>query len=115
MSKSYDQTAEQRISEEMESRMSAIERYYNVESYDEQAEAQAELEPLTIDREILIHIQLSTGGPGDGFKLRYSTDAELIGGVYYFADWYDYAERILSYEEAERVAEAYGVYVEPER
>jgi hypothetical protein len=110
-----EQSADERITENMLSRMGDIERYFSIDDDDERDHFQEnELDPLAIDREILIHIQLSTGGPGDGFKLRYSTDGDLLGGVYYFADWYDYAERPLSTEEADQVAEAYGIYVEPE-
>lgn len=112
---SREQSAAERVTEHMLSRMASIEAYFAAETDEERADVEDSLDNvLTIDREILIHIQLSTGGPGDGFKLRYTTDGELIGGVYYFADWWDYADRALSYEEAEQVAEAYGIYVEPE-
>ena len=72
-------------------------------------------EPLSIDHRIEIDICLSTGGPADGFKLTYDTDGELRSGVYYYAPWYGYEEIQLTTSEAERVADAYGIYVEPER
>lgn|SRR3990167_1894225 len=66
-------------------------------------------EPLSIDTTKTVKIQLSWGGDGDGFKLEYSNDNELISGVYYWEDWGVYQEVSLSDEEADKVAAFYYI------
>lgn len=44
-------------------------------------------EPLAMVPEVLVDIQLSTGGDADGFKLIFDEDYTVIKGVYYWADW----------------------------
>lgn len=66
-------------------------------------------EPLAFSKEIVIDIQLSTGGDADGFKLSFDETCELISGVYYWADWGVYEEIKLSYEELDIVDSLYSV------
>lgn len=63
---------------------------------------------LEIDKSIVINVLLSTGGPEDGFEVRYNPETkEFVSGVYYFKDWYDGARRPLSDEELDNVVQAY--------
>ncbi|MHA1329603.1 MAG: hypothetical protein ACTSR2_00865 [Candidatus Hodarchaeales archaeon] len=64
-------------------------------------------QPLSIEKNYRITIQLSWGGGADGFILEYNKDKELIGGFYYWADWGFYQELPLTLEEAERVESVY--------
>ncbi len=66
-------------------------------------------EPLAFSKEILVDIQLSTGGDADGFKLTFNKEKELLKGVYYWADWGVYEEVELSEEELELVDNLYSV------
>lgn len=66
-------------------------------------------EPLSISKVITHTIMLSYGGPEDGFKIAYSEDNELLGGVYYFKDWGTYDETPITNEQAEQIAELYGL------
>lgn len=66
-------------------------------------------EPLAITREILVEIQLSTGGDADGFKLVFDENYTVIKGVYYWADWGVYEEVPLSDEELDAVDSLYYV------
>jgi len=63
-------------------------------------------EPLSIDKEEVYNISLSWGGGADGFKLTFK-NGELLGGVYYMADWGKYEEVDLRAEEAEEVYHFY--------
>ena len=74
-------------------------------------EAAGYQDPLCIDKYTVYHICLSTGGPADGFRLKWDGDG-WAGGEYYFQDWFDGATRSISAAHAERVAQVYGVYVE---
>lgn len=70
-------------------------------------------DPLCMDTFTIKDIVLSTGGPADGFKLKFSSPegkaehGELISGVYYRADWGEYKECTLSYDEAQTVFDFY--------
>ena len=72
------------------------------------------IDPLCIMKRIEYVVQLAWGGPGYGFKI--TCDAEtndVIGGVFYYADWGTYEEIDLPRDEAEKVAEAYGIDLLP--
>lgn len=116
-------TCEQRIDDELQDRIASIhEGFYgrspedDVEDEDGALEASDSLpDPLSIERRITYHVALSTGGPADGFRLTFDPeDGQLIRGEYYYQDWFDGATRTLSDEDADMIAEAYGIYVEPE-
>lgn len=68
-------------------------------------------EPLAITFKKVATIELSTGGDADGFEIEFD-DSEVTGGIYYWADWGVYERVNLSMDEAEKVAEFYGVYPE---
>ena len=74
---------------------------------EKEEEIREENEPLAIDWEYRLTIELSTGGDADGFILRFDKDKELIGGAYYWADWGKYQEIELRGEEAEAVFDFY--------
>lgn len=63
---------------------------------------------LSIDKEIVFNICLSTGGPADGFKL-VSDGTSWIGGSYYFQDWYDGAESDLDLSTVDSLAAVFGL------
>jgi hypothetical protein len=71
-------------------------------------------EPLGIfsKRQTVVSIELSTGGPADGFRFTFDEDGDLERAEYYFQDWFDGATRKLDQDEAQAVIDAYGVYAE---
>jgi len=82
------------------------------EPYDKTADEENR-EPLSIEKTEVFKILLSWGGGEDGFKLTFK-DKELLGGVYYMADWGEYQEQKLSEDEAQEVFNFYmfGEYPE---
>lgn len=64
-------------------------------------------EPLEIGTRIVKKILLSWGGGEDGFKLTFDKEGELLSGVYYMADWGEYEETDLTFDEAEEVFNFY--------
>jgi hypothetical protein len=66
-------------------------------------------EPLAIDKWKTFKIELSWGGDADGFLIDIDENGEVVGGRYYWADWGIYEEVELTEEEAEMVAEIYGL------
>ena len=65
----------------------------------EKAEDERNIFSLSIEKNYMVEIQLSTGGDADGFKLFFNQYKELIKGCFYWADWGQYAERYLDEEE----------------
>lgn len=80
---------------------------YEIRKFDEPYEQEAYREPLCVMTETVKNIQLSWGGPSDGFKLTFDEQKELKGGVYYRQDWGTYKESDLSDEEAAAVYDFY--------
>lgn len=66
-------------------------------------------EPLAYSKQIIMDIQLSTGGDADGYKLTFDDNNELLSGVYYWADWGVYQEVRLDEEELVLVESLYTV------
>jgi len=64
-------------------------------------------EPLSIDKELIVKVLLSWGGGSDGYKLTFSSDKELLRGVYFKADWGTYNEVELNEEELNLIYETY--------
>ena len=64
-------------------------------------------QPLSVETLKTIHIMLSTGGGGDGYKLTYSPDGDLLYGYYYWQDWGTYDQYGMSKEECETVEQLY--------
>lgn len=87
-----------RIYDEMQSREETIQELW-VKSFDDfDDEAQDELWNLFLDisTKKVVRIDLSTGGPADWIEVWYEGD-EISEMVYHFADWFDHAERKISY------------------
>jgi len=62
------------------------------------------LDPLAVDVYEVVKIELSWGGPGDGFLLyRDKETKEILYGYYYFTDWFFYQEQKLSEDEVQLV------------
>lgn len=73
------------------------------------------IEPLSIDRVVTYKVCLSFGGPADFFELDWDGAGSggfegWIGGRYIYQDWGDGATRKIGYQEAEELAEAFGIY-----
>jgi hypothetical protein len=68
---------------------------------------------LSTDRVTTYKLCLSYGGPADYFELDWSEQSKCWnGGRYIFQDWFDGATRSISSEQAEQLAEFYGIYPE---
>ena len=91
-----------------ESRMNDIERAENAPD-DENLREQLLEGALGVSVQHTIKIELSTGGPGDGFMLDYDSGWDLVGGSHYYVDWGFRRETPLTVEEAQRVADMYGI------
>ena len=71
----------------------------NDEDYEESLECLRE-SVLAVTPSIRMRIELSTGGPADGFYIYLDWETkEVMAGLYYFQDWFDGAERYLSNDE----------------
>lgn len=65
---------------------------------------------LAIDPRIALNIQLSTGGPGDGFTIICdAVTGRPLSGSHYFVDWGYRREQPLSADELDAVCAAYAV------
>ena len=56
----------------------------------------------------IVQVQLSWGGPADGFIVELDSDGNIIGVRYYFQDWFDYAEQVLIVSEQENFDTVWG-------
>lgn len=78
--------------------------------------------PLSVERKILIRVDLSTGGPADWFEVVIDpSDPNEFDRVeritYHFADWFDHAETTLvgpEFDAAREYLEALGIFEEVE-
>jgi hypothetical protein len=86
-------------------------KYLEALNEEEKEESGEKREPLVITEKRTVKIELSTGWDADGFILEYSKEGELLGGRYYWSDWGVYEEVGLEYEEAEMVANHYGIFL----
>ena len=82
-------------------------RIETLKKLDDPQESDEYREPLSIDKSTEVKILLSWGGPEDGFKLKFDNDKQLLGGVYYLANWGEYQEVELNDDEAEEVFNFY--------
>jgi hypothetical protein len=70
---------------------------------------------LSIERLTTYKVCLSWGGPADYFELDWSRDSNAwVGGRYLFQDWFDGANRSISEDVVEQLAELFGIYPESE-
>ena len=68
---------------------------------------------LSVEKITTYRLCLSWGGPADYFELDWSDDSrEWVGGRYVFQDWFDGAKRSITAEQAEELAELFGIYHE---
>ena len=66
---------------------------------------------LSVEKITTYKLCLSWGGPADYFELDWSQDSGCWdGGRYVFQDWFDGANRRITPEQAEQIAEVYGIY-----
>lgn len=73
-------------------------------------ERTAENDPLCITESIEVEIELSTGGPADGFKLYLDAKTrEPLRGCYYYSDWGWYEEEWLKSPELDLVFDYFGI------
>ena len=91
------------VFEGMKKELSRIDDLRGVEEPEEKDEYR---EPLSIDVTKEVKILLSWGGGEDGFKLRFK-DNDLLGGVYYMANWGEYEEVEMTEEEADKIQDFY--------
>ena len=99
-------TCEQLVDEELTDRLEDIRKSARYDPDDENY-----IEPLSIDRVVTYKVCLSWGGPADFFELDWDGEG-WIGGLYIYQDWFDGATRNITDEEAEEIAEAFGIYPE---
>lgn len=68
---------------------------------------------LSVEKITTYKLCLSWGGPADYFELDWDQESKSWnGGRYIFQDWFDGATRSISAEQAEQLAELYGIYPE---
>lgn len=76
----------------------------------EEIREQEEIDPLCFMEQIELDIQLSTGGPADGFKIYLDkTTREVQSACYYYSDWGWYEETWLRPAELDMVVEYFGI------
>src|SRR5438034_9103785 len=101
----------ERHAEKMDHMRRTIARMNDPSTSDEQRESLRDefaTDVLSIEPLRALKITLSWGGPSDGYRLLFDTDDEqALSGVYWYADWFTYAETPLSREELQWVQDAY--------
>ena len=102
----FPQRAYKNYRSEMEDLAAIEERLQTVD----QEDIEEYREPLAVTERKEVTIELSTGGPADGYKLYFLPSGELVEGYYYFADWFEYEKTKLEDEELARVLRVYGFY-----
>ena len=66
---------------------------------------------LSVEKVTTYKLCLSWGGPADYFELDWSEESKAwVGGRYIFQDWFDGADRSITPEQAEQLAELFGIY-----
>lgn len=69
-----------------------------------------EITPLCQNEQIELEIELSTGGPADGFKIYLDKNTrQALTGCYYYSDWGWYEERWLNEAEIDLVVNYFGI------
>ena len=70
-------------------------------------EIDAYREPLSLETRKEVTVLLSWGGPSDGFKVYFDKHGEVLSGVYFMSDWFEYEEFQLSEADLNRVLSIY--------
>jgi len=69
---------------------------------------------LSVEKSTTYKLCLSWGGPADYFELDWSEESGAwVGGRYVFQDWFDGATRRITPEQAQELAELFGIYPDP--
>lgn len=99
----------ERLPKELEKRLKEIrEALEDEEKYDEYFEG-----ILGISKRIVFTVDLSWGGPADGFIITVDPETREIEEIeYYFHDWFDGATKKLEGEEFELVSEMFNYLAE---
>lgn len=109
---SREESCEARIAGELASREESIaalyERIDNAD--DDRAAEELDEYPLSIDKQTVYVVLLSTGGPGDQIEITCDANGDVIRVEYRFLDWFDGAvttveEDSAVYRYAESIAE----------
>lgn len=98
-----DLTCAERIEKSFQDRISKLQINYKTGNFDKVEE------PLSIDKKTIVQIQMSWGGPADWYEIELNDKNEVIGGKYIFQDWGDVSEKEIEIEDAEMIAEMYGI------
>ena len=75
-----------------------------------QEENAEQTDPLAVTERKEVTIELSAGGPADGYKIYFNVDGTPEEGYYFFADWFEYEEIKLKPYELDRVVDIYNLY-----
>ena len=66
---------------------------------------------LSIDYIKTAKVLFSTGGPEDYLEIQYD-DSGIIGGRYFYKDWFDAANRYVEADKVEELVDAMGIYLD---
>jgi hypothetical protein len=98
-------TCEERIGDRLKGRLTEIKAAMEDDNKREEFEDSI----LGITKRTVYKIELSWGGPADGFLITVDADSHEIESIeYYFQDWFDGAKRELTGDEFEAVAEVFS-------
>ena len=105
-----NETCEERIGEELVYELKRVnEALANEETREEYIEGLLEVSIQPIK----VRVGLSWGGPADGFYIYVDpVDGEIVDVEYYFADWFDGAERKLFGKDKDAVIELLGYHAQ---
>lgn len=103
---SENKSCEQRIDEELARMMADIRTRNEAEDRDEwESENGDPLEAIGIQREVVITLTLSWGGPADYLEVHIDPDdRDITEIVYIFQDWFDGARRKVTGEDFDLLA-----------
>ena len=83
---------------------------HNYHAVIEEIREHEEIDTLAISEKIEVCIELSYGGPADGFKIYLDKETrEPVSGCYYYSDWGWYEEEWLKPADLDMVAEYFGI------
>ncbi|MDW7973549.1 MAG: hypothetical protein RMI01_10185 [Thermodesulfovibrio sp.] len=73
---------------------------------------ECEFTPLATEVRKEVKIELSAGGPSDGFKIYVDKNNEIEEVIYYYSEWFNYQEYRLSEYEIEKIEDWLQFFVE---
>ncbi len=103
--------AHQRMQNRLEYMNGLLKKTETEEDETENENIQNEIENFALCLNVLteVEIQLSTGGDADGFKIWFNSSKEAVRGVFYWADWGQYAEQPLTEEELNKIIDFFNL------